>query len=236
MRGLDAQPGQQYALVRPIGRFYEFVSKDPDVPTGIYRQSLDDRDNRPSMLWHTGPEDWTLKGDVHFLGYEVEQFGTVQVTHSGDPASTLIIATDYEVRPGDFVVPDNDKPYDSIYVPHPPKSVPPNMHVIAFADALNAVGRMQVVTVSFGNEDGIENGQVYSIFHANEKVWDSTDYPQGSARRFFHPSQAKVNVPREYVGHVMIFRTFPHVSYGLIMDGIRPVHIRDRLFDPDYRG
>jgi LysM domain len=236
VRGLDAQPGDKFALVRPIGRYYEFVSKDPDVPTGIYRQTLDDRDNRPSMLWHTGPEDWTLKGDVHFLGYEVEQFGSVQVTHSGDPASTLIIATDYEVRAGDFVVPDNDPPYDSTYVPHPPKSVPTNMHVIAFSDALNSVGRLQVVAVSFGNEDGVENGQVYSIYHASDKVWDNTDYPQGSARRFFHPSQAKVNVPREYVGHVMIFRTFPHVSYGLIMDGIRPVHLRDRLFDPDYRG
>jgi hypothetical protein len=236
VRGLDAQPGEQFALIRPVGRYYEFVSKDADTPTGVFRQALDNRDDRPSMLWHTGPEDWTLKGDVHFLGYEVVQFGTVQVTHSGNPASTLIVSTDFEVRPGDYVIPADPTPYDSQFLPHPPKSVPENMHVMAFTDALNAVGRLQVVAVSFGHEDGVENGQVYSIFHQNDPVSDDTDYPDGSAKKFFHPGDAKVHLPEEYVGHVMIFRTFPHVSYGLIMDGIRPVHIADRLHDPDYRG
>jgi len=31
----------------------------------------------------------------------------------------------------------------------------------------------------------------------------------------------------------MIFRTFQRVSYGLVMDAIKPVHIGDFLFDPD---
>jgi hypothetical protein len=43
-----------------------------------------------------------------------------------------------------------------------------------------------------------------------------------------------VQLPEEYIGHVMIFRTFDRVSYGLIMDGIRPVHLSDRLYDPDH--
>jgi hypothetical protein len=77
----------------------------------------------------------------------------------------------------------------------------------------------------------VENGQVYSIFHTNDTTNDDTDYPTGGTEKFFHPHDAKVYLPREYVGHVMIFRTFGHVSYGLIMDGIRPVHISDRLFD-----
>jgi LysM domain-containing protein len=236
IRGVDAQPGQIFAVVRPIGRYYDYVSHDPNEPTGIFRQSLEDRDDRPSMLWHSGPENFTLRGDVHFLGYEVLQFGTVQITHAGNPASALIVSADFEIRPGDYVIPADDQPYDSVYVPHPPKAVPANMHVIAFTDALNSVGRLQVVALSFGGQDGVENGQVYSIFHANDKVYDDTDYPPNSAKRFFHHDEAKVNLPREYVGHVMVFRTFGHVSYGLIMDGIRPVHIDDKLFDPDYRG
>lgn len=236
VRGLDAQPGQQFALVRPIGRYYEYVSHDPNVPRGIFRQNLDDREDRPSMLWHRGPEDFTLHGDVHFLGYEVMQFGTVEVTHTGNVASTLIISADFEVRPGDYVVPADTMAYDSMYVPHPPKAAPANMRVVAFTDALNSAGRLQVVALTYGAEDGVENGQVYSIFHANDKVYDDTDYPPSSIKRFFHHDEAKVNLPLEYVGHVMVFRTFAHVSYGLIMDGIRPVHLHDRLFDPDYRG
>jgi hypothetical protein len=43
-----------------------------------------------------------------------------------------------------------------------------------------------------------------------------------------------VQLPEEYIGHVMVFRTFDRVSYGLIMDGIRPVHRGDKLYDPDH--
>ena len=44
-----------------------------------------------------------------------------------------------------------------------------------------------------------------------------------------------MDLPEEYIGNVMVFRTFEHVSYGLIMDGIRPVHIGDRLYEPDHK-
>jgi len=32
----------------------------------------------------------------------------------------------------------------------------------------------------------------------------------------------------------MIFRTFPRVSYGLVMDAVKPTHIGDFLWDPDH--
>jgi hypothetical protein len=30
----------------------------------------------------------------------------------------------------------------------------------------------------------------------------------------------------------MVFRTFDHISYGLVMDGIRPVRVRDPIEAP----
>ena len=233
VRGLDAPAGQQFGLVRPIGRYYEITSKDGGPPR-TFRQPLEDRENRPGMLWHDGPWNFTLHGDVHFLGYEVVQYGTVQVTKAGNPASVLVTGSDYEVRPGDYVVPLDTTPYDFQYVPHPPRQVPAGMRVIAFTDALNAVGRLQVVALSNGASDGVENGQVYSIFTPGDEVTDRTDYPEMSTKAFLHPNDAKVQLPEEYVGHVMVFRTFDRVSYGLIMDGIRPVHLGDALYEPDH--
>jgi hypothetical protein len=233
VRGLDAPPGQQFALVRPIGRYYEVTSKDG--PSATYRQTLEDADNRPQMLWHDGPWKFTWHGDVHFLGYEVLQYGTVQVTHAGNPASTLVLSSDYEVRTGDYVMPLDTVAYDFQYLPHPPKQVLPDMRVIAFTDALNAVGRLQVVALSHGANVGVENGQVYSIFSRGDVVHDEIDYPEHSTKAFLHPHDAEVQLPEEYVGHVMVFRTFEHVSYGLIMDGIRPVHIGDILYEPDHK-
>ena len=42
-----------------------------------------------------------------------------------------------------------------------------------------------------------------------------------------------VKLPDEYVGHVMVFRTFDQVSYGLVMDSLRPVHVGGRLILPE---
>jgi LysM domain len=234
VRGLDAPAGQQFTLVRPMGRYYEITSKDGQ-PSATYRQPLDVRDNRMEMLWHEAPWDSTLHGDVHFLGYEVMQFGTVQITRAGSPASTVVLNADFEVRAGDYLLPLDTLGYDYEYVPHPPKQLPPNMTVITFTDALNAVGRLQVVGLSRGSTDGVENGQVYSIFTPGDQVEDRTDFPEDSVKAFLHPKDAQVQLPEEYIGHVMVFRTFEHVSYGLIMDGIKPVHLGDRLYEPDHR-
>ncbi|MGH8172109.1 MAG: LysM peptidoglycan-binding domain-containing protein [Rhodanobacteraceae bacterium] len=234
VRGLNAQPGDRFAVVRAASKYYDMPPIEEGQPREVYRQPGGDYfDGRPGMLWHHGPNEFTLAGNVRFLGYEVLDFGTVTVTRSGDPASVLIAYSDFEVRPGDFILPIEDRPYDDQYVPHAPPSVPQNMRVVAFADALKAVGPRQVVALSRGTEDGVENGQVFSIYADGEEVLDRTDYTEGSFRKFFHPGDAHVVLPPEFIGHVMVFRTFNRVSYGLVMDAIKPVHIGDFLFDPD---
>jgi len=234
VRGLNAQPGTKLALVRPSGRYYDMPPEDDGRPREVYRQAKDDfHDRRPDILWRHGPNEFTLSGNVRFLGYEMRDFGVVQVTRSGDVSSALVINSDFEVKAGDYVLPIDPRPYDDQYVPHSPTKVPENMRVIAFSDALDAVGPRQVVALSRGSEDGIENGQTFSIYHDGEEVADETDYPQGRTKRFFHPGDAHVKLPPEFVGHVMVFRTFQRVSYGLVMDAVKPVHEADFLFDPN---
>ena len=43
----------------------------------------------------------------------------------------------------------------------------------------------------------------------------------------------RVQMPDDYLGHVMVFRTFDKVSYGLVMDAIRPARVGDKLKLPD---
>lgn len=232
VRGLDATSGQQFVVARVIGRYYE-VTKDGK--SEIHRENMLDREGRPSMLWHTGlGRHFVFRGDVHLLGYEVLQYGTVQVTKAGDPASTLVMSSDFEVRPGDLVLPIDNEQFDFEYLPHAPNQVPAGMRVIAFTDALNVVGKMQVVALSRGANDGVENGQTYSVFTPGDVTQDRSDYPEDSMQAFFHPKDSQVQLPEEYIGHVMIFRTFNRISYGLVMDGIRPVHLGDKLYEPDH--
>jgi len=235
LRGLSAQPGTRLALVRPLGRYYDMPPVDDNAPREVHRQESDAfHDSRPQLLWRHGPNEFTLHGNVRFLGYELIDYGIVEVTRSSDDVSSaLVTSSDFEVRTGDYVLPIDDKPYDSEYLPRAPSKVPDNMRVIAFSDAFNAVGPRQVVALSRGAEDGIENGQTFSLYQYGETVVDRTDYRDGSFRKFFHPKDAKAKLPPEFVGHVLVFRTFQRVSYGLVMDAIKPVHVGNFLHDPD---
>ncbi len=233
IRGLSANVGDQFAIVRPMGRYYDMPPNKEGEVRETYRQSNDGRDGRKSLLWRHGPHEWSFKGRVRFLGYEVLEFGTVQITRVGNPSSALVTYSDFEVREGDFILPLDPTPYDDQFVPHPPAQAPDNMRVIAFTDALAAVGPLQVIALSRGAEDGVDNGTTYSIYTEGEVVHDDTDYPKGKTRSFLHPRNSKVKLPPEFVGHVMIFRTFKRVSYGLVMDSVRPVEIGDFMHDPD---
>ena len=128
VRGLNAQPGTKLALVRPSGRYYDMPPEDDGRPREVYRQAKDDfHDRRPDILWRHGPNEFTLSGNVRFLGYEMRDFGVVQVTRSGDVSSALVINSDFEVKAGDYVLPIDPRPYDDQYVPHSPTKVPENM-------------------------------------------------------------------------------------------------------------
>ncbi len=233
VRGLDAAVGDKFAVVRPMGRYYDMPPEEEGQVREVYRQERDTRYGRKNLIWNHGPHEWSFQGRVRFLGYEVLEFGTLQVTRSGSPASALVTYSDFEVKEGDFVMPLDPTPYDDQFLPHPPRSAPDNMRVIAFTDAMNAVGQHQVVALSRGSADGVDNGTTYAIYTDGEVVHDDTDYPKGKNRAFFNPRDAKVQLPPEFIGHVMVFRTFERVSYGLIMDGVRPVHVGDFLHDPD---
>jgi len=235
VRGLSAQPGQQYALARPTNRYHEITPTEDrvDEHRETLRQPIDSRDGQENMLWHHAPYEISWHSRVEFLGYEVMDFGTVQVTRAGEPSSALVLDSDFEVHAGDLIVPIDTHTYDAEFAPHAPTQVPDNMRVLSFTDAIDVVGPMQVVALSRGAHDGIENGQVFAIYHPGEVINDNSGYPESSMKAFLHPKDKQVQLPEEYIGHVMIFRTFDRISYGLVMDGIRPVHLLDRLHGPD---
>ncbi|KGI76772.1 LysM peptidoglycan-binding domain-containing protein [Oleiagrimonas soli] len=223
VRGLQAQPGQRWAIVRPTHMFRSF----DDAPTRVAHAL----DSNVAMI--NGPWQEDSREDGHYgkgdeIGVEVRVIGTAKMLRGGDPATLLVTDSNREIRAGDRILPVNDKPYDPYYYPHAPKSVPDNAHVIAFTDSLSSAGKHEVVALSIGSSDGVDNGQTYSVFAPGETIHD--DVASSSMQRSIGDH---VKLPDEFVGHVMVFRTFDHVSYGLIMDGVRPVHTGDILRMPE---
>ncbi len=231
VRRLQSQPGQRWAIVRPSHVFRGFEQDDPnDAENEILAHTLDSN----VALFKT-PWSEDKRNDGHQshdrgrdMGVEVSVIGTAETLRSGDPSTLLLLNSTKEIRSGDRIMPLDDAPYDPYFYPHAPKTVAKNAQVIAFTDAMDAVGPHQVVAVSIGTQDGAENGQTYSIYQPGQTINDdvaSNSWNRGVGHR--------VTLPEEFVGHLMIFRTFDRVSYALIMDGLRPVQKGNRLRMPD---
>jgi hypothetical protein len=167
---------------------------------------------------------------VDIIGWEVIELSQGLITREGDPATLLITPGGAEVRAGDLLMPYDDQPFDLTFYPRAPANVPADLRVLAMTERLTHGGPRDVVAISGGAREGIENGHVFSIYHSGDWVRDEIRH---KPRLVANMRKNKVQLPDEFVGHVMIFRTFDKVSYGLIMDGIRPAQIGDELRAPD---
>ncbi len=224
VRGMkEGAPGQRYAVVRPSHVFRKFE----DAPKTI----ADSIDSNVSMVdgpWTENMRNNGHRGAGEIIGTEVMVVGHAHFLRGGDPSTLLLDDSTREIRAGDRLMPVDDHPYDATYYPHAPARVPDDARVIAFTDALNSAGPNEVVALSIGRSEGVENGQTYSVFQPGENIHD--DIASSSLRRGVGE---RVTLPPEFIGHVMVFRTFDHVSYGLVMDGIRPVKLGDTLEMPE---
>ncbi|TAM34883.1 MAG: LysM domain-containing protein [Rhodanobacter sp.] len=223
VRGLKSEPGERWAIVRPEHMFRGYDNDDKG--SAVFADELWANAAMVKSPWE---EDFD-NGSGHYrrgkdLGVEVRVIGTAQVLHSGDPATLLVTESTAEIRSGDRLMPVGDNPYDPYFYPHAAASDPKDGRVIAFTDAMDAVGPHQIVALSVGAKDGIDNGTTFSVWHPGDNIHDDV------ASNSWNRSVGKrVTLPDEYVAHVMVFRTFDNVSYGLVMDGLRPVKKGDKI-------
>jgi hypothetical protein len=239
VRGLpQASPGARYAVVRPTVRYThltrsgmccDLFHKDDLGPTG--RRTLD------------GKQFWTnvvtpSKGGAELLGYELMQVNVGTVTRGevgGIDASTLLLDdSGREVRIGDRLIEVDAQPYDLQFFPHPPaqQTAYGKARVLAVSDMLTSGGPRDVVALSVGAREGVDNGTVFSIWREGSNAVDRVE--KGLERdedTVFYEN--KVRLPDEFAGHVMVFRTYDKVSYGLVMDSIKPSRVGYHLKHPD---
>ncbi len=101
------------------------------------------------------------------------------------------------------------------------------------ADTLTTGGPRDVVALSVGARDGIDNGTVFSIWRAGTLRGRPRQGRLRPQRRTPSAARSQVRLPDEFAGHVMVFRTFDKVSYGLVMDSIKPTRVGYELKHPD---
>ncbi|HDS1596625.1 TPA: LysM peptidoglycan-binding domain-containing protein [Stenotrophomonas maltophilia] len=232
VRLADAQVGQRWAVVRPTVRYAqpkptEDLTANGDVTPGS------------GNLWKAYNAPNARRG---VLGYELAQVATGTITQIAGgkvEASTLVLDKNdggREVRAGDRLVPVEAKPYDLQFVPHVPAAGVEgvDVRVLAVTDMFNAGGPRDVIAISAGRAQGVDNGTVFSLWRPGRHVAHRMKYP-GSSRMddSLSTGAGRVSLRDEYAAHAMVFRTFDNVSYALVMQGVKPVQVGYNALHPD---
>jgi hypothetical protein len=238
LRGVEnAQPGQRFLVVRPTVR-YTHLARAGLCCDLFEKDDLNYRGRRDvdfAKFWNHAifPD----KGG-ETLGYELMRVGAGTVTrgegHGIDVATLLLDEDGREIRVGDRILPVDPQPYDLQFFPHAPKQTAEygRLRVLAVSDMLTSGGSHDVIAISGGAREGIDNGTVFSLWRTGSNVVDRVEhsYERPDATVDWDD---KVRLPDEFAGHAIVFRTFDKVSYALVMDGTRPVRVGYQAKHPD---
>ena len=243
VRNLNAKQGDVFAIARPTLTYR-------DVPIHYPWGSSPNKDRKTeSMKWkktsrHTGMAymtrfwksymDRTYWNNVEVLGYEVMDIGTAVVARAatGEITTMTIKGNKIEIDEGDLVIPLNDVRFDAYFQPRAATIDDDNIRVVALNNAHFTAGKNQIIAISRGSSDGISTGDVFEVYRPEKIIRDEVMHPKNDLKTFLKPSKAKVALPEEYLANVMVFKTFDHISYALIVDGNRPVKLLDFVRAP----
>ena len=152
------------------------------------------------------------------LGYEAIHVGDAQLQRRGDPATLLLTKSNREVLNGDRLLPAEPQPFKANFMPRSPEQKVSG-RIIAVQDGVSQIGQYQVVVLNLGQRQQLRPGDVLAVYQTGPVVEDRI-------------AGDSVKLPNERAGTLMVFRTFERVSYALVMESTRAMHVLDTVRNP----
>ncbi|MBS1213898.1 MAG: LysM domain protein, partial [Proteobacteria bacterium] len=187
---------------------------------GVYIRTIGQANQRGYTVFRPGkPYRDGVTGEI--LGYEALYVAEGELQAGGDPATLQLTQTDREVVIGDRIMPVETEKLQMNYEPHAPKKLIRG-HIISVVDGVTQIGQYQVVIIDRGLADGMETGHVLDILKRSRSERDIVSSRVGEL----------TTLPEEKAGVLMIFQPFERVSFGLIMNATRAIHVNDVVQTP----
>lgn len=152
------------------------------------------------------------------LGYEAIPAGEAELRVPGQPATMRLTKSSREVIVADRLLPIEAESFEANFYPHPPAN-PVEGRIISVFDGLSQIAQYQIVTLNRGSNHGLDPGTVLDIYQAGRPTAD----PYGTKA---------VLLPDLYAGVLLVFKVTPKLSYGLVMNATRPLHVLDKVKKP----
>jgi hypothetical protein len=151
------------------------------------------------------------------LAWETLYVGAASVVRPGDPATLRILSNAEEIGEGDRLMPATRTPVPTV-APRPPAGTVDG-RIVSVYRGVDQVGKLNVVALSVGREQGIEVGHVLAVQSTGRTVVD-------------RETREPVRLPNEPIGQLLVFRVFDRVSYGLIVAAEQPISVGATVTQP----
>lgn len=159
------------------------------------------------------------------IGYEAVYLGTLKLQRlsqlENEPHTLVVANTKEEIGVGDRLIAVEPSPFMN-YVPHAPEQAV-NAQIVSVYGGVSQAGQNQIVSINRGKKDGVDIGTVLELQRLGALVPDVTT---GNGRGL-------IKLPDETYGHLLIFRVFKNISYGLVMQVTDSVQISDIARSPE---
>lgn len=183
----------------------------------VYAQGIDNEAVGVYSIVRAGDAYIDPKTDK-VLGYEAINLADARVLRLGQPTTLKISKAHLEVFDGDRLLPFEEKHINFNFIPRSPKNRIDGQ-IISVFNGVSQIGQYNVVVLNRGERDGLSSGHVLAIYQKGARVRDVY-------------TGKKVKLPDERAGLLMVFRTYEKVSYALVMEANRVMHVLDRAINP----
>lgn len=155
------------------------------------------------------------------LGHEAIYVADAVLEQAGDPATLMVKRAQREARIGDRLLPTQPLEIGTGFHPHAARAGLRG-HIISVLDGVSQIGRFSVVAIDRGQADRVQVGDVFEIWQKGEALRD-TIRPQFGE---------KLVGPEQKAGVLMAFLIYRRVSFALVMQAERFLHVMDSIRAP----
>jgi hypothetical protein len=151
------------------------------------------------------------------IAWEATYVGSARLEQRGDPATFRIVSSTEEIGTGDRLMPA-ERSRTSSYVPRPPE-LKVNGRIVSIYRGVAQAGKNSVVAMNVGSINGLEVGSVLQIRQRARQMPD-------------RETRELIELPGQSAGHLLVFRVFDKIAYGLIMDASHAISVGDDVTNP----
>ena len=153
------------------------------------------------------------------LGVQALDIGSGEIRSvEGDVGTMRLSRSREEIRIGDRLLRQEERPIDSTFFPSPPVGDVEGT-ILAVEGGLTQVGKLDVVVINRGSREGMTPGNVLAMYKRGNKIKDRV-------------GGGSVQLPDERAGLLMVFRSFEKVSLALILEAERGIAVNDKVRNP----